>query len=101
MQIVIFAEMEYEGHYSEFHEELVKFINSKYSRIESGLQGDSWVLVFDEKCKVAIDTFTSMKHQIKCNSFDCPLVDDVIKTLSGRYKLDIYTSPEAEAHEDS
>lgn len=97
---MIFAEMVYQGHYSEFHEELVEFINSKYSKVESGLQGDSWIWIFNDNCKVAIDTFSSMKHQIKCDTFDCPLVNSLINTLSDRYNLNIYTSPEPEPHED-
>ena len=97
---MIFAEMEYPEHYSEFHEELVEYINSKYTKVESGLQGDSWIWISDEKCKVAIDTFSSMKHQIKCDTLDCPLVQSVINTLSDRYNLNIFTSPEPEPHED-
>jgi len=38
---MIFAQMEYEKEYSEFHDELVALIKSEFSNLEYGLQGDS------------------------------------------------------------
>ncbi len=62
---MIFAELEYQKHYSDVHAELLAVVDKHFSRVQSGLQGDSWIWIFDGEEKVAIDTFTSMKHQIK------------------------------------
>lgn len=54
---MIFAELIYDGHYSDIHDDLTDYINSKFSDVQSGCQGDSWIWVFDGKEKVEIDTF--------------------------------------------
>lgn len=65
---MIFAEMEYEKHYSDIHDGLVIFIKSKFPNLDYGLQGDSWIWIIENNKKVDIDTFSSMKHQIKSGS---------------------------------
>jgi len=97
---MVFAEMQYEQDYSEMHFELVEYLKTKYPKIEYGLQGDSWIWIFDGDDKVAIDTFYSMKHQIKSESSESCLVRQVIRMLSLRYKLTEYDDPEPEPHED-
>lgn len=62
---MIFAEMEYDGSYETRHDEVLTFLSQRFSNVESGFQGDSYIWVLDGAEKVAIDTFTSMKHQIK------------------------------------
>ena len=78
----------------------LSYLKSKYPGIEYGLQGDSWIWIFDGDEKVAIDTFYSMKHQIKSESPQSCLVRQVIKMLSSKYKLTEYDDPEPEPHED-
>jgi len=97
---MVFAEMEYPKHYSEFHDELLAFVHRHFSRVESGHQGDSYIWILDGEDKVAIDTFTSMKHQIKSQTAGAH-VQKVIETLLQRYKLHVYQTPEREAHEDA
>lgn len=97
---MIFADMEYQSDYSDFHSELVTFIESNFSNVESGLQGDSWIWIFEGNDKVAIDSFSSMKHQVKCESSNNQLIQKVIQTLSRKYKLYTYSKPELEPHED-
>ena len=87
---MIFEEMQYQSHYSDFHSELVEFISANFSNVESGLQGDSWIWVFEGNDKVAIDTFSAMKHQIKCANKNSLLVSKVINALSNRYRLHVY-----------
>lgn len=96
---MIFAELEYEKHYSEFHDELVIFVKSKFPNIEYGLQGDSWIWIIEDNEKVAIDTFSSMKHQIKSSNAKSTLVNEVIEHVSSKYKVVVYDIPEFEAHE--
>lgn len=84
---MIFAELQYEQHYSDMHSELVDFLQSKFPKIEHGLQGDSWIWIFAGDEKVAIDKFSSMKHQIKSEQSNNRLIQQVIGKLSERYRL--------------
>lgn len=97
---MIFAEFEYEGHYSDFHAELLAFVSKHFSHVQSGLQGDSWIWILDGDEKVAIDTFTSMKHQVK-SPRDGAHVRKVIDTLQRQFRMKVYDKPEPEAHEDA
>jgi hypothetical protein len=97
---MIFAEMEYQKHYSDFHSELLAFIGRYFSQVQSGLQGDSWIWILDGEEKVAIDTFTSMKHQIKSPTAGVH-VQRVIETLLSRFEVKVYEEPAFEGHEDA
>jgi hypothetical protein len=96
---MIFAEMEYQKDYCDFHAELLAFIDAHFSQVQSGLQGDSWIWILDGDEKVAIDTFSSMKHQIKSPKAG-QHVQKVIETLLLKYKVTVYEEPELEGHED-
>ena len=96
---MIFAEMEYRKEYRDFHAELLAFVGEHFSQVKSGLQGDSWIWIFDDEEKVQIDTFSSMKHQIKSPKAGRH-VQKVIDTLHLKYKLNVYEEPELEGHED-
>ena len=96
---MIFAEMEYQKDYCDFHAELLAFIGVHFSQVKSGIQGDSWIWIFDGEEKVAIDTFSSMKHQIKSPKAG-QHVRKVIEILLLKYKVKVYEEPELEAHED-
>jgi hypothetical protein len=96
---MIFAELEYEGDYDAIHHQLVAFLSKHFSRVDSGYQSDSWIWIFDGGEKVAVDSFSSMKHQVK-SAKPGPHVQGVIETLQREYKVTIYESPEFEAHED-
>jgi hypothetical protein len=95
---MIFATMEYQKHYSDFHAELLAFVERHFSRVESGLQGDSWIWILDGEEKVGIDTMTSRKHQIKSPKAGAH-VQQVIDTLRLGFQLRVYEKPEPEAHE--
>jgi len=97
---MVFAEMEYQKHYSDFHAELLAFVGRHFSQVQSGLQGDSWIWILDGEEKVAIDTFTSMKHQIKSPKPGAH-VQAVITTLLRKFQLRVYEEPELEGHEDA
>jgi hypothetical protein len=96
---MIFAEMQYQEHYDDVHDELLALIAAHFSHVEAGHQGDSYVWVLDGEEKVAIDTFTSMKHQIKSPKGG-PHVQKVIDTLRLKYVVNAYASPELEGHEN-
>jgi hypothetical protein len=97
---MIFAEMEYDQHYSEIHFPLVDVVSLKFPNIEHGLQGDSWIWIFEGGEKVAIDTFSSMKHQVKSDTPNGSLAKKVIELLSTKFKLNEYHNPQLEPHED-
>lgn len=96
---MIFAEMVYSTHYSNFHACLLAFVGRHFPRVESGLQGDSWIWILDGEEKVSIDTFTSMKHQIKSPRPGAH-VQKVIDILLHEFQLRLYPEPVPEAHED-
>ena len=97
---MIFGELQYEKHYDEMHLELVEFIEKRFSKVESGHQGDSWIWVLDENDKVQIDTFSSMYHQIKSPYRNSKLVYKVILELQRSYSVSVYPEPELEVHEE-
>ena len=90
--------MDYQRDYWDLHDELVTFLRSHFSLVESGLQCDSHISILDGDEKVLIDTFTSMKHQIKSRKSGRH-VQAVLQSLQRAYKLKIYDKPELESHE--
>lgn len=90
---MILAAIRYEQHYADFHSELVDFISANFSEVQHGLQGDSWIWIFEGDEKVEIDTFSSMKHQVKCDSENSQLLQKVISRLSAQYDLEVYANP--------
>ena len=83
---MVFAEMEYAEEYWEFHEELRQYLSQHFESVEHGLQADSWFWIDIEKNKVAIETFSSMKHQIK-SAEPGAHVQQVIRVLQDKYKV--------------
>lgn len=96
---MIFGELQYQKHYDEMHQELVEFIEKRFSNVESGHQGDSWIWILDENDKVEIDTFSAMYHQIKSPYRYSKLVRKVIRELKSNYPVSIYPEPDLEPHE--
>jgi phage-related protein len=96
---MIFAEIQYQSQYENFHAELKAFLEKHFLHVESGLQGDSWFWIFDNGEKVAIDTFTSMKHQVKSPKVG-EHVQKVIEALRLKYKVNVYDQPKLEGHEE-
>ena len=96
---MIYAELDYEEHYSEIHTALVELIQREFDDTQSGLQGDSWIWIFAGDEKVEVDTFTSMKHQIKSSQTNSALAEKVIRYLTQHYKVLVFAEPVPEAHE--
>ncbi|WCC46239.1 hypothetical protein [Tenacibaculum finnmarkense] len=96
---MIFAEISYKGKYEDFHSPILNYIKEKFKRVDSGIQGDSWIHIYEGKYKVTIDTFTSTSHQIKADTKENPLVQRIIKTVGEEFNLFIYSQPELEPHE--
>lgn len=96
---MIFAKLNYSELYEEKHDEVLSCLRKEFQEIEDGLQGDSYVWVFEENEKVAVDTFTAMQHEIKCANKTSPLVHRVITALKNEFDVIVYEEPEFEAHE--
>lgn len=96
---MIFAELQYKGHYSDQHDALVALLGRTFRHLEAGHQCDSWIWVLDGEEKVAIDSFSSMQHQVK-SARPGPHVQRVIEALRCSYPLAIVDPPQWEAHED-
>lgn len=89
---MVFAEVRYPQEYADAHAEMLAVIRGHFSNVEAGLQSDSWTWIMDGDEKVAIDTFSSMKHQIK--SYDAgPLVHRVIDALRAEYDVQVFDEP--------
>jgi hypothetical protein len=97
---MIFAELEYSEHYDAIHASLVEYIQSRFDNVQSGHQGDSWIWIFSGEDKVAIDTFSSMKHQVKSDKANTKLLNAVLSLLSQCYTLNVFSQPELEGDED-
>lgn len=95
---MIFAELNYDCSYEEAHDGLEAVLRRNFSAVESGHQGDSWFWVRFGDGKVAIDTFTSMRHQVKAEARG-PHVQLVLDLLAQHFPLLIYEPPEPEGHE--
>ena len=97
---MIFAEIKYDEHCDDFHAPLLKQIKAHFNKVDSGLQSDSWIWVWEGNDRVKIDTFSSMHHQIKSDYKENALVQEVIKVLQKKYTVVVYHEPQLEAHED-
>ncbi len=81
---------------------LLQFLRNKYSypHLVYGHQGDYWIWVRDGDDTLELDNLTSHDMEIKCANPTAPIIQEVIDFLSTKYKLDLLSKPEYEAHED-
>lgn len=91
---MIFAEMEYPRDYWDVHDELARHVQAHFSQVESGHQSDSWIWITRGDEKVGIDTFTSMKHQVK-SAQPGPLVQDIARRVGVQVYATCLCSPRA------
>lgn len=98
---MIFAEIASDVSYYDIYPKLLQLVQQAFSNVESGVQGDAWIWIYEGEEKVALDTFTSMRFQIKSDNINGLLVQKVISKLDVHYELYIYDDPELEGHEDT
>ena len=89
---LIFAELEYASHYADAHRAIAALMESYFPNVQSGLQGDSWIWIIDADEKVAIDTFSSMTHQVKSYTAG-HLVQKVIDALRTEFDVNVLDHP--------
>ena len=80
-------------------DKLLTFIKKYFLNVESGLQGDGWIWVINGSEKVSLDTFTSMRFQIKSSQNSREFVEKVIEVVRKKYSVRVYVRPELEIHE--
>lgn len=97
---MIYAEIVSGRHYDEVFPELLAYIKDHFSNVESGAQGDSWIWIFADGEKVAVDTFSSMRFQIKSDRASTRLAEVVMTALGRRFELLRYPAPEWEADDE-
>lgn len=89
---MIFADVIYQQEYADVHAEMVALIREHFVNVKAGLQGDSWIWIEDNTDKVAIDTFSSMRHQVKSYKAG-PLVQRVVDALRDKYDVQVLDQP--------
>ena len=97
---MIFGEIIHDEHYYDVFPELIELIRSEFNEVESGVQGDAWIWIFENNEKVVIDSFTSMRFQFKSDRSGGILLEKVLSVLQKKYKLYLYQEPEIEGYED-
>ena len=97
---MIFAEILHEEKYEDFYYVLKAYVQQFFPNTKSGLHGDGWIEISEKNEVVSIDTFSSMKFQVKTSTPESKLVQKVIEIVSQKYKVKIYDTPEIEPHED-
>ena len=98
---MIFGEIENSDSYYDFYDELRAYVEKHFQHVESGIQGDAYIWIINEDQKVSLDTFSSMRFQIKSNAISSTLLEAVINALRKKYSILLYREPETEGHEDS
>lgn len=89
---IIFAELQYDEHYADVHAGLLAHLGQHFSPLKSGLQGDSHISIMHDGQEVMVDTFSSMKHQVKAGKAG-PHVQSVIDVLRLKFDLLVYDTP--------
>ncbi len=97
---MIFAEIVTNQHYNDFFYVVDEVIRDNFENVKSGLQSDGWIWVTQSEEKVAIDTFSSMLFEVKCDDPNSGLLKSVIDCLQENLDLKIFPKPEFEEHED-
>lgn len=96
---MIYAEITDARRYVDLHHELLAYVEQHFVRVEHGLQGDAYIWIYQREERVALDTFTSTRFQLKSASRDAAFIESVVATLEKRYPVRRYDEPEREPHE--
>lgn len=98
---MIFAQLQYNGSAVDRHDEIAGLLRNRFPIVRDGVQSESWIWVFfDGDDKVQVDNFSSMTtHEVKSPRAGAH-VKAVIEVLQEKFRVDVRTVPELEAHED-
>ena len=87
-----FAVIDHPESYYDAYDVLLAHFRGHFSDMQSGVQGDAWIWIFEDSQKVAVDSFYSMQMEIHADA-DSPLVQKVIDLIGERYPVRLYESP--------
>ena len=93
---MIYGEIISDQDYYSQYPVLLEFLEKHFENVEAGVQGDAWIWINEGKEKVMLDTFTSMRFQIKSKKVGGSLIEKVISVLKKNFDLYIYNEPEDE-----
>ena len=96
---MIYATLDYKGEFERQHRLLHKILANNFAEVQEGLQCDSWISVQENGEEVWVDSFTSMKHEVKAKVRNSELAIKVIKVLEKMYDVTVHDPPEFEGHE--
>lgn len=94
---MIVGEIVQEQHYADVFQDLLELISTVFANVDSGIQADAWIWIFENDEKVSLDTFSSMRFQIKVDKEPSVLLGKVLSVLEDKYKLYIYEEPDTES----
>lgn len=97
---MIIGEIESSESYYDLYGKLLEFIKIHFRSVESGLQGDAYIWIASEGEKVSLDTFSSMRFQIKANASSSSLAKLVVNALKKQFAVQLYPEPICESHEE-
>ena len=97
---MIYGEIISDKNYYDFYPELLELIQRNFENVEAGVQGDAYIWIMNENEKIALDTFTSMRFQIKSNRYGGTLLESVIQLLESKLSVYMYEKPEIEVNDD-
>ena len=87
-----FAVIDHPESYYDAYDVLLAHIRQHFSDVQSGVQGDAWIWIFEDGEKVAVDSFYAMQMEIHADA-DSPLVQKVIDLVGEIYPVRRYEEP--------
>lgn len=96
---MIIGEILHDGHCEDVFHYLLKLIEHNFQNVESGSQGDAYIWIYERDEKVSLDTFTSMRFQLKAQKSGGLLTERVLSIIKTQFEFYLYEVPEIEAHE--
>ena len=97
---MIIGEIESSDGYHDLYDKLLEFMKIHFRNVESGSQGDAYIWITNKTEKVSLDTFSSIRFQIKADASSSSLVKLVVNTLKKQYTVQLYPEPISESHEE-
>jgi hypothetical protein len=87
---MIIGEILHEEPYDDVFYDLLKPIENNFQNVESGIQGDAYIWIFENGEKVSLDTFTSLRFQLKSQQSRGFLTEQVLSIIKTQFKFYIY-----------
>lgn len=90
--MLTFGVIDHTQSYEAFYAELLAYVQQEFDTIQSGLQGDAWIWIFQDDEKVELDTFQAMQFEIKSEA-ESALLRSVISHIRQKYPVTLFDLP--------